>query len=123
MQDDRLEQAARLVKSGKMNDARTILELILKEDRKNIPAWRWYAETLHKTSDKVRVWEYCLRYNPSNQEAEQAIGTREKTFKHRQRYFCKISFITMGGVGRSRSIRNYGCISRGSHQEFHSQES
>lgn len=75
MQDERLERAVKLVKSGKVNDARTLLELIIKDDRTNIPAWRWYAETMQKRSDKVRVWEYCLRYNPSNQEAQQALAS------------------------------------------------
>jgi Tfp pilus assembly protein PilF len=56
MQDERLERAVKLVKSGKVNDARALLELIIKDDRTNIPAWRWYAETMQKRSDKVRVW-------------------------------------------------------------------
>lgn len=63
-----------LAKSGRLDDARNILEPILKEDRNNIPAWRLYAETWQKKSDKVRVWEYCLRYNPSSRDAQQALA-------------------------------------------------
>lgn len=74
MQDDRLERAVRLVKSGRLEEARTLLELIIRENRNSISAWRLYAETWQKASDKARVWEYCLRYNPSNQEARQALA-------------------------------------------------
>jgi len=74
MQDNHMERAVELVKSGRVDDARNMLENIIKEDRKNIAAWRMYAETWQKASDKVRVWEYCLRYNPSSQEAEQALA-------------------------------------------------
>jgi len=73
MADDRLERAIALVQSGKMEDARELLELVLKEDRNNIPAWHWYAETWQKANDKMRVWEVCLRYNPTNELAQEAL--------------------------------------------------
>ena len=73
MSDERLEQAIGLMQSGKVEDARTLLELIIKNDRNNIQAWHWYAATWPKTSDKVRVWEVCLRYNPTNQLAQEAL--------------------------------------------------
>ena len=73
MADDHLEQAISLIQSGKMEDARQLLELILKEDRNNIPAWHWYAQTWPEVRDKIRVWEVCLRYNPANQLAQEAL--------------------------------------------------
>jgi predicted esterase len=73
MADDRLERAIGLVQSGKIDDARAILELILKEDRHNIPAWHWYAQTWSRANDKLRVWEACLRFNPANQLAQEAV--------------------------------------------------
>lgn len=73
MADDRLEQAIGLVQLGKMEAARKLLELIIKDDRNNIPAWHWYAEAWPKTSDKMRVWEACLRFNPANQRAQEAL--------------------------------------------------
>lgn len=73
MADERLERAIRLVQSGKMDDARELLEPILKEDRNNVPAWHWYAQTWPKAKDKIRVWEACLRYNPSDQLAQEAL--------------------------------------------------
>ena len=73
MTDNRMERAIGLVQSGKIEDARDLLELILKEDRRNISAWHWYAQTWPRDTDKIRVWEACLRYNPTNQLAQEAI--------------------------------------------------
>src|SRR5215208_963193 len=73
MTDDRLERAIGLTQAGKWEEARELLELILKEDRRNIPAWHWYAQTWSKPADKARVWEACLRYNPENPLAEEAL--------------------------------------------------
>src|SRR5690242_12957437 len=73
MADNRLERAIGLVQSGRMGEARELLELILKEDRQNISAWHWYAQTWPKAADKDRVWEVCLRYNPENPLAEEAL--------------------------------------------------
>ena len=73
MSNQRLEQAIELVQSGKTEEARELLELVIKDDRHNITAWQWYAETWSKPKDKIRVWEVCLRYNPANQQAQQAL--------------------------------------------------
>src|SRR5215208_1715242 len=73
MADDRLEQAIGLVQSGKREAARELLELVLKEDRHNISAWHWYAQTWSKPADKARIWEACLRYNPENPLAQEAL--------------------------------------------------
>ena len=73
MSDDRLEQAIGLMQAGKIEDARKLLELIIKDDRNNIQAWHWYATTWPQPSDKLRVWEVCLRYNPSDQLAQEAL--------------------------------------------------
>jgi predicted esterase len=70
---ERLESAIGLVQSGKMEAARELLELILKEDRHSIPVWHWYAQTWPKDADKIRVWEVCLRHNPENQLAQEAL--------------------------------------------------
>lgn len=73
MTDERIEQAIGLVQSGNIKEARDLLELILKEDRNNIPAWHWYAQAWPKDADKIRVWEACLRYNPASQLAQEAL--------------------------------------------------
>ncbi len=74
MEDNRLELATRLVRMGKMVEARAVLELFLKEDRNHIHAWQLYAETWSQVLDRKRVWEYCLRFNPANQQALQALA-------------------------------------------------
>ena len=74
MPNQRLEQAIELVKSGKIEDARPLLELLIKDDRTNISAWQWYAETWSKPKDKIRVWKLCLRHNPLNPQAQQALA-------------------------------------------------
>ncbi len=73
MSEDRLERAIGLVQSGKMEEARDLLEQILKEDRTSQPAWHWYAQTWPNTKDQVRVWEACLRFNPDNQQAKERL--------------------------------------------------
>jgi pimeloyl-ACP methyl ester carboxylesterase len=73
MSNQRLEQAIELVRSGKIEQARELLELIIRDDRHNISVWQWYAETWSKPKDKIRVWEVCLRHNPMNQQAQQAL--------------------------------------------------
>lgn len=74
MSDIRLERAGELLRSGKVESARELLEPLIKEDRQNISAWQLYAESWPKVSDKIRVWEVCLRHNPSNPQAQQALA-------------------------------------------------
>lgn len=74
MPHQNLEQAAELVKAGNIEEARQMLELIIREDRHTIPAWQLYAETWPKAKDKIRIWEACLRYNPENPQAQQALA-------------------------------------------------
>lgn len=73
MPHQNLEQAAELIKAGKFEEARQILELIIRDDRHTISVWQLYADTWPKPKDKIRVWEVCLRYNPGNLQAQQAL--------------------------------------------------
>ncbi len=72
MADDSV-RAIGLIQAGKIEAAREQLELILKNDRNNIPAWHWYAQTWPNARDKARIWQACLRCNPTNQLAQQAL--------------------------------------------------
>ncbi len=74
MSDQHLQKAMEQIQSGKMEEARALLEQIIKDDRHNIAAWQAYAETWPHTKDKVRVWELCLRHNPGNLQAQQAVA-------------------------------------------------
>ena len=74
MADQRLEQAKEKINGGKVEEARVLLELCIKEDRHDIAAWQAYADTWPHAKDKIRVWELCLRHNPANLQAQQAIA-------------------------------------------------
>lgn len=73
MADNGLEKAIGLIQAGKLDAARAQLELIIKNDRSNIPAWHWYVQTWPGAKEKARIWQACLRYNPGNLEAQQAL--------------------------------------------------
>jgi predicted esterase len=73
MADNSLEQAIWLIQAGNIEAARERLELILKNDRCNIPAWHWYAQTWPGAKEKARIWQACLRFNPGCEQAQQAL--------------------------------------------------
>ena len=99
MSDERLERAIGLIQTGQIEDARKLLELIIKDDRHNIPAWHWYAETWQKDSDRMRVWEVCLRYNPADQLAQEAL----KDLKFVQSKKADSEIIAPAGVAKSQT--------------------
>lgn len=78
MRDNDLDLAKQLLRMGKALKARQILEPFLKENRGDIRAWWLYAETWPTTEDRIRIWEYCLRFNPGSQEAKRALETLQK---------------------------------------------
>jgi len=109
MQDERLERAISFVQAGNTEEARGLLEQILKDDRANIQAWHWYAQTWPTTKDKIRVWEACLRFNPTNEQAQTALkdlnpapklsveaGTSSKEVRTTNR---SSPFVIWGGIG------------------------
>ena len=73
MADERLQQAIRLVKNGKVMDGRRLLESILKTDPHSVPAWLWYAGTWTEGSQRISILETCLRVNPGNIEVKRAL--------------------------------------------------
>ena len=73
MTENPLAQAVGLIKAGKIEAAREQLEQIIKGDHSNIPAWHWYAQTWSGTREKERIWEACLRFNPTSEQAQQAL--------------------------------------------------
>ena len=81
MQDDRLERAIGFVQAGQNEAARELLEQVLKADRTNLPAWHWYAQTWQNTKDRIRVWEACLRFNPENKVAQEALRDLNPSMK------------------------------------------
>lgn len=69
-----LELARRLLKEGRIEETRQVLEPFLKENRTYFDAWWLYAGTWPEVKDKKRVWEYCLRYNPGSVEAKRELA-------------------------------------------------
>jgi len=74
MPHQKVEQAIEFIKSGKVEEARQLLELIIRDDRHDLSAWQAYVDTWPKPKDKIRVWELCLRHNPGNLQAQQALA-------------------------------------------------
>lgn len=79
MPHQNLQQAAELVKAGQIEEARKILELVIRDDRHDIFAWQLYADTWPHLKDKIRVWEVCLRHNPMDHQAQQALTQLKST--------------------------------------------
>lgn len=73
MVDVRLQSAIELVRGGKIEEGRRLLEPILKADPANIATWFWYVETWPTTPQRIQVLEACLRFNPTNAQAKQAL--------------------------------------------------
>ena len=69
-----LEKAIELIHAGNVEEARPLLEQVIKEDRHNLSAWQQYADTWPNPKDKIRVWEVCLRHNPASERAQQALA-------------------------------------------------
>jgi predicted esterase len=70
-----LEKASQLIRSGRVQQARLLLEETIKQDLHNIAAWKLYAETCTDPKDRIRIWEFCLKHNPANPLALQALSS------------------------------------------------
>ena len=67
MSDDPLNEAIQLIKAGKKDDAKRILEPFIRANPHNIQAWLWEAETRETLPGKIKILELCLRFNPDEQ--------------------------------------------------------
>lgn len=68
-----LQDAIALVRQGNKAEAQKILEVILRANPKDVPAWFWYAETCDPLEKRIKVLETCLRANPGHSQAIQAL--------------------------------------------------
>jgi thioredoxin-like negative regulator of GroEL len=69
---DPLEEAAALIKAGKIVEAQEILHPFIRANPQNVDAWLLETETWN-TAGKLRVLEICLEHNPGNARAQQAL--------------------------------------------------
>lgn len=68
-----LNNAVQLIRQGQKEAGQKILEAVIKEDPGNISAWFWYVETCPTVDRRIQVLEACLRVNPGNPQATQAL--------------------------------------------------
>ncbi len=72
MTTEPLEEAAALIKAGKIAEAQEILHPFIRANPQNVDAWLLETETWN-TAGKLRVLEICLEHNPGNPRAQQAL--------------------------------------------------
>lgn len=82
--EDALNKAIMLIKQGEKENARPILESILKKDPTNIQAWLWETEVFSALPTKIKVLEACLKQNPENPQALRALGALKKRLEPAQ---------------------------------------
>lgn len=68
-----LQSAINLIKQGKKQEARGMLEGLLRHEPNEVAHWFWYAETLDTPQQRVKVLELCLKANPGNAQAAKAL--------------------------------------------------
>jgi hypothetical protein len=68
-----LENAIQFIRTGQKEEARRILEPLLKTEPNNIQAWFWYVETCAGLETRIQVLEACLKMNPGNFQVIQAL--------------------------------------------------
>ncbi len=74
MADESWDSALKLVQEGKNREAHTLFEKIVSQDVHNISAWFWYAKTGASNSERTRILQNCLRFNPESAETRDMLG-------------------------------------------------
>jgi hypothetical protein len=70
-----LINAIQLIREGRKEEARQILETLLKAGPNNIQVWFWYVEVCSTLEKRIQVLETCLKMNPGNSQVIQALQT------------------------------------------------
>jgi hypothetical protein len=68
-----LNDAIQLIRQRRKEEARQILEPLLRAEPANISAWFWYVETCSTLEKRIQVLETCLKMNPDNFQVMQAL--------------------------------------------------
>jgi|GEM_PF-2453492 len=68
-----IQQAIYLIKQGRKREAQLILEAQIRSDPHDIKSWFWYVETLDSIEKRIQLLEVCLKQNPNNPQALQAL--------------------------------------------------
>ncbi|MBK9210616.1 MAG: hypothetical protein IPL71_20990 [Anaerolineales bacterium] len=70
-----LNNAIQLIREGRKDEARRILEPLLQAEPTNISAWFWYVDTCPTLEKRIQTLELCLKRNPGNSQVTQALLT------------------------------------------------
>ncbi len=70
-----LNSAIQLIREGRKDEARHILETLLRAEPSNVQAWFWYVDTCPTHEKRIQVLEICLKMNPGNAQVVQALQT------------------------------------------------
>lgn len=68
----RLQEAIALAQAGQRLEARRLLQQILAEDPRQVPAWVWLATVTADRAERIACLERALTLEPDNRTAQQA---------------------------------------------------
>src|SRR5512146_2141505 len=67
------DSAVQLIRQGNMAQAQKYLEVVVRAEPNNIPAWLWYAQTFPTDEARLKVLVACMKFNPGEEKILQAI--------------------------------------------------
>ena len=91
MAANELRDAIELIKNGKKNEAREILEPYIIAHPHEIQAWMWELETRESKDEKIRIIEACLQHNPESTLAKKALKALTSHHKTSTAVFKSVS--------------------------------
>jgi Tol biopolymer transport system component len=69
-----LDAAIELVRAGRKDEARQMLQRLIREDPKREVVWLWFVETLPDPAMRVAALRECLRHNPGSRLARDGLS-------------------------------------------------
>lgn len=73
MVNDPVQQAIRLIRTGKKDAARELLIKAVQANPADENAWLWLVETLTNDSQRIAALQTCLKYIPGSQKAQRGL--------------------------------------------------
>ncbi len=87
MDEETLNQAIQLSKSGRTLDARKLLRPLLEVEPENEKAWLWYANSFDTVEEKISVLQNCLFNCPNSKMANDGLRHLMATLPSREPAF------------------------------------
>jgi hypothetical protein len=82
MDEETLNQAIELSRSGRTMDARKLLRPLLEVEPENEKAWLWYANSFDSVEEKIKVLKNCLLYCPDSKKVNDGIRALQAALPH-----------------------------------------